>query len=84
MTFSIILILIIVGIKAIFSAVDTAFTYINRTEIKLASQKDKKAEKIKILMEDTNKFYGIIEVVINMAELLASAVASLTILGSTV
>ena len=80
MTFPIILLLIIVGIKAIFSAGDTAFTYINRTEIKLASQKDKKAEKIRILMEDSNKFYGIIEVVINMSELLASAVVSLTIL----
>lgn len=80
MTFPIILLLIIVGIKAIFSAGDTAFTYINRKEIKLASQKDKKTEKIRILMEDSNKFYGIIEVVINMSELLASAVVSLTIL----
>lgn len=80
MTVSIILLLIIVAIKALFSAADTAFTYINRTEIKLANKKDKKAEKIRILMEDSNKFYGIIEVVINMSELLASAVASLTIL----
>lgn len=80
MTIPIIILLIIVAIKAIFSAADTSFTYINRTEIRLASKKDKKAEKIKILMEDTNKFYGIIEVTINMSELLASAVASLTIL----
>lgn len=80
MIFLVIILLIIVGIKAIFSAADTAFTYINRTEIKLASKKDKKTEKIRILMEDSNKFYGIIEVVINMSELLASAVVSLTIL----
>lgn len=34
MIYSIIIILIIVGIKAIFSAGDTSFTYINRAEIK--------------------------------------------------
>ena len=65
MILAIILILTIVGIKAMFSAADTAFTYMNRTEIKLASKKDKKAEKIRILMEDTNKFFGIVEVIIN-------------------
>lgn len=76
----IIVILIIVGIKAIFSAADMSFTYINRAEIKQLSKTDPKARKIKILMEDSNKFFGIIEVVINMCELLASAIVSITIL----
>lgn len=74
-----IILLIIVLIKAIFSASDTAFTFLNRAEINQLSKKDKKAEKIKILMEDSNKFFGIIEVVINMCELLAGAVVSLTL-----
>ena len=74
-----IILLIIVLIKAIFSASDTAFTFLNRAEIIQLSKKDKKAEKIKILMEDSNKFFGIIEVVINMCELLAGAVVSLTL-----
>ncbi len=80
MIYAIMIILVIVGIKAIFSASDTAFTYLNRAEIKQLSKTDKKAQKIRILMEDSNKFFGIIEVVINMCELLASAVASITIL----
>lgn len=80
MIYAIFIILIIVLIKAIFSASDTAFTYINRAEIKQLSKRDKKAKKIRILMEDSNKFFGIVEVVINMCELLASAVASITIM----
>lgn len=80
MIYVVIIILIIISIKSIFSAADTAFTYLNRAEIKQLSKKDKKAEKIRILMEDSNKFFGIIEVSINMCELLASAVVSITIL----
>ena len=75
----IIIILVLVLIKAIFSASDTAFTFFNKSEIKQLSKKDKKAEKIRILMEDSNKFFGIIEVSINMCELLAGAVVSITI-----
>lgn len=73
------IILIIVCIKAIFSASDTAFTYLNRAEIIQLSKKDKKAKKIRILMGDSNKFFEIVEVVINMCELLAGAVVSVTI-----
>ena len=79
MIYAIMIILGIVGIKAIFSASDTAFTYINRAEINQLSKQDKKAQKIKMFMEDSNKFFGIVEVGINMCELLASAVASITI-----
>ena len=80
MLYVLITISILVIIKSIFSAADTAFTYINRAEIKQLSKTDKKAEKIRILMEDSNKFFGIIEVGINMCELLAGAVVSVTVL----
>ncbi len=75
------IIFLITGIKGIFSAADTAFTYLNRAEITQLSKKDKKAKKIKILMDDTNKFFGIIEVGINMSELIASAYTSETIVN---
>lgn len=80
MLYWVIIILIIVLIKAIFSAADTAFTYMNRAEIRQLSKTDKKAQKIKILMEDSNRFFGTVEVMINMCELLASAVASISVL----
>ena len=80
MIYSIVIVLIIISIKAMFSAADTAFTYMNRAEIKQLSKTDKKAAKIRVLMEDSNKFFGIIEVVINMCELLASAVVSISVL----
>ena len=80
MIYSIIIILIIVGIKAIFSAADTALTYINRAEIRQLSKTDKKARKIRFLMEEADKFFGTIEVAINLCELFASAIASITIL----
>ena len=77
-----IIIAIITGIKAIFSAADTAFTYLNKAEINQLSKKMKKARKIKYLMEESNKFFGVIEVGTNLAELSASAYASVTILNT--
>jgi len=76
----ILILFLIVILKAIFSSADTAFTYINRAEINQASKTDKKEKKIKELMEDSNKFFGVIEVGINMSELLASAWVSITFL----
>lgn len=75
-----IIILIIVGIKAIFSAADTALTYINRAEIRQLSKTDKKAKKIRYLMEESDKFFGTIEVAINLCELFAGSIVSITIL----
>lgn len=63
---------LMVAIKAIFSAADTALTYLNKIRISQMSKKDKKARKIKAMLEDKNKFFGTIEVVITMIELLAS------------
>lgn len=76
MYFKIGIIATLVFIKAIFSAADTAFTYLNKIKISQKSKKDKKAKKIKIMIEDKNKLFGTIEVVIIMIELLATAYAA--------
>jgi len=70
---SIIILLIIVGIKAIFSAADTAFTYTSKFKISQESKKNLKARQIKKILEDKNRVFEIIEVGIVMAELFASA-----------
>ena len=78
--YEILIFILIIVIKSIFSAADTAFTYINRAEIKQLSKKDKKAWKIRILMENSNKFFGMVEVGLNLSEIAASAFVSLTFL----
>lgn len=78
----VIIILAFVVVKAIFSAADTAFTYLNKAEINQLSKKDKKAKRIKELMENSNRFFGVIEMGINLSELFASAYVSVTILES--
>lgn len=80
MIYIMLLLLAIIIIKSIFSAAETAFVYINHPEIKQLSKTDKKAEKIRILMEDSNKFFGVIEVGIITCELLATAIVSVTFL----
>mgnify|MGYP004517379473 FL=1 len=82
MTHQIIIIILITAVKAIFSAADTAFTYLNKAEINQLSKKNEKARKIKELMENSNRFFGVIEVGTNMSELIASAYASMTIVNS--
>lgn len=76
MFYSNVILLIIVFIKSIFSAADTALTYINKAKISQLSKTNKKAKKIKILIENNHKFYGIIEVVITMCELFVSTIAA--------
>lgn len=80
MTNIVILLILIVLVKAIFSAFETALIYINKAEIKQLSKTDKKAEKIKNLLEDSNKFFGVIEVGIITCEFLASTIVSVTFL----
>lgn len=72
----VIILLIMILIKAIFSASDTAFTYINKAKISQESKKNRKAKKIKNMIENNHRFFGIIEVGITMIELLASAYAA--------
>lgn len=69
--------MIIVFIKAIFSAAETACTYLNKSKIsQLSKSGDKKAIKIKAMLDNGAKFYGTIETVIIMIELFASAFAA--------
>lgn len=76
--YNILVILILVVIKAIFSAGDTAITYINKAKVSQKSKTDKKSQKIKILAENNAKFYGTLEVGITLMELLATAFAAET------
>lgn len=73
---SILIIIVMVGVKAIFSASDTAFTYINKSKISQESKKNKKAALINKMIKNNSKFLGVIEVGITFIELLASAYAS--------
>lgn len=68
----ILILAIIVIVKAIFSAFETAITYVKKSKISQLSKTDKKAQRIKKLIKDSQKFYGIIEVVITMCELFAT------------
>lgn len=67
-----IIICIMIGIRCIFSSADTAFTYLNKVKISQMSKKDKKAKKIKVMIENQDRFLGIIEVVTTMIDLLLS------------
>ena len=73
---SILIITILIAIKAIFSASDTAFTYINKSKIAQESKKNKKAKKINNMIKNNSKFLGIIEIGITYIELFSSAYAS--------
>lgn len=72
----VIILAIMIAMKAIFSASDTAFTYLNKAKISQESKKNKKAKKIKNMIENNHRFFGIIEVGITMIELFASAYAA--------
>ena len=72
----IIVLIIMIFVKAIFSASDTAFTYLNKAKISQESKINKKAKKIKNMIENNHKFFGTIEVGITLIELLASVYVS--------
>lgn len=71
----ILVLIIIVCIKGIFSASEVAFLFVNKYKISQLSKKNKKALRIKQLISKPNKIYGIIETGIIMSELLASVYA---------
>lgn len=73
-----IIILIIVAIKGIFSAAETAFAHLSKSKIHQMSKKDKKAKKVYEMLEDNHKFFGLAEVGVVVCEILASAVAAET------
>lgn len=78
---NIIILAIIVFVKAIFSAADTAFTYTSKFKISQESKKNIKARQIKKMLDDKNRVFEIIEVGIVMAELFASAFVAEVYLG---
>lgn len=68
----ILILTIIILIEAMFSATETALTYINKAKISQMSKTNKKAQKIKLLMKDSHRFYGIVETTIIMCKLFAT------------
>jgi len=72
---SIIFLIVIIVIKAVFSAADTALLYVNKAKISQMSKKNKRAKRIKELINNSHKFYGAIEVVITMCELFGTFLA---------
>lgn len=72
---------VIMCVKAMFSAADTAFVYVNKAKISQMSKSNKRAKKIKKLIENSSKFYGTIEVVITMCELFATFLAEAALGG---
>ena len=67
---------IIVWIKSIFSAADTAFTYLNKAKFSQMSKKNFRAERIKQLLDNKTRFYGVVRSGATMCELLLSAIAA--------
>lgn len=66
-------IFVMLVIKSIFSAGDTALTYIDRVKLNNRPKKDIRAKKIRLLKENRIGFWGEIELVILMTELIATA-----------
>lgn len=73
MNIHILVIIVMIILKGIFSAGDTALTYIDRNKLNSKSKKDVKAQRIKHLKENRIGFWGEIELVILTIELIATA-----------
>ena len=76
MWLSFLVLAIIVWIKSIFSAADTAFTYLNKAKFSQMSKKNFRAERIKQLLDNKTRFYGVVRSGATMCELLLSAIAA--------
>ncbi len=82
MYINIIIIVILILFKAVFSACDTAFTYLNRSKInQMAKANNKKALRIKYMMQKPNKFFATIKVGITFLEFISSTYAAEVFLG---
>lgn len=73
MNIHVLVIIIMIILKGIFSAGDTALTYIDRNKLNSRPKKDVKAQRIKHLKENRIGFWGEIELAILMLELIATA-----------
>lgn len=76
MVISFIIVFIMLLLKALFSAGDTAITYIDRERLNSKIKKDKRAQRIKSLKENRIGFWGEIELLTTAIELLATAYAA--------
>lgn len=76
MLVNILVIIVMLFLKALFSAGDTALTYIDREKLNARIKKDVKAKRIKALKDNRIGFWGEIELLITTIELIATAYAA--------
>ena len=80
---NLIILLALIILKAIFSASDEAFLYLNKSKItQLAKMGNKRAKLLKILLKKENKFFATIKISITFLEFVASAFVAETFLKS--
>lgn len=78
---NVIILLVLILIKAIFSACDVSFTFLNRSKItQLAKRGNKRAGRIKELIKNQNRFFASIKISITLLEFAASGFAAETFL----
>lgn len=78
---NLIILLILILTKAIFSASDEAFIYLNRSKIaQLAKKGNKKAKLLKELLNKQNRFFATIKISITLLEFASSGFAAETFL----
>ena len=74
---NILVIIALIIFKSIFTASETSFTYLNRSKInQMAKSGNKKAIKVKKMLEKPNKFFSSIKVGITFLEFVASTYAA--------
>lgn len=82
---NLIILLVLILIKAIFSASDEAFIYLNRSKItQLSKRGNKKAKLLKNLLNKQNSFFATIKISITLLEFASSGFAAETFLKSLI
>lgn len=80
---NLIILLVLILVKSIFSASDEAFIYLNRSKIaQLAKRGNKKAKLLKELLNKQNRFFATIKISITLLEFASSGFAAETFLKS--
>lgn len=78
--FQILVLLLLTIINALFAASEMAFVSINRAKIaRFAEQNNKKAQRVLLLLENSDDFLTTVQVVITLVGFLASALAATTL-----
>ena len=87
MIINFLILVIIIKIKSIFSAAETAYTYLNKakfSQMSKSKKSNKKITKIKEMLDNKLKLYGTTKIGMTLAELLASAFAAEAFVGTMV